>query len=146
MDQWLIRTSENKIAGPYTKEQVCRLISEGKLTVLDEVCPANGYWIYLNEKQEVLKYLGVEIQGEAPANDEEITETETSYEKSPTDPTGPFASTTVVPSSSNQKRKVDPEAPVESINEESSISKGWVWLLVLVVGLTLVLVRYFLEK
>src|SRR5689334_19631050 len=89
MDQWLIRTAQNKIVGPYSKEQVCKLILEGQLSVQDEVCQANNYWIYLYEKDEVLKQLGIEVPLRPPRSklesdrgaadsrkDEEITETD----------------------------------------------------------------------
>lgn len=77
-DQWLIRTSQNIIAGPYTREQVCHLIEDQKLGPDDEVCPANGYWIYLHEEEELLRQLGVKLpHAYGPASEEEITQTQT---------------------------------------------------------------------
>jgi hypothetical protein len=66
-DQWLIRTVENRILGPYTGEQVRRLILDRKLGPQDEVCHGNSYWFRLQEKQEVFDQLGI---------DPEIAETE----------------------------------------------------------------------
>jgi hypothetical protein len=86
MDQWLIRTSGNRIEGPFGREQVIGLIREGKLGPQDEICRANHYWIYLHEQRELLEQLGIQLprtgaQGAAAgAADEEITETQTETE------------------------------------------------------------------
>jgi hypothetical protein len=85
MAQWLIRTAENVIAGPYEREQVCQLIRDGELNYQDEVCQSNGYWIYLHERDEVLRQLGVEVPKPAAPQGEEVTETGLMGEK--TDPT-----------------------------------------------------------
>jgi hypothetical protein len=76
MDQWLVRTHNNVIAGPFNKDQVVQLIREGKLSHQDEVCCANEYWIALHERDEVMKQLGVEVP-KATLGDEEVTETQT---------------------------------------------------------------------
>lgn len=60
-DLWLIRTADNWIAGPYTKDQVRTMVLEAKLTLEDEVCPSNGYWFYLSEPEHVRQFLGVEV-------------------------------------------------------------------------------------
>lgn len=78
MDQWLVRTAQNWIAGPYTRTQVCDLVKQGKLSIQDEVCPANGYWFYLHEREEVLSQLGIEVPRQKKARaDDEVTETQT---------------------------------------------------------------------
>ncbi len=78
MDQWLVRTAQNWIAGPYTRAQVCDLVKQGKLSLQDEVCTANGYWFYLHEREEVLGQLGIEVPRQKKArSDDEITETQT---------------------------------------------------------------------
>lgn len=79
IDQWLIRTAENWIAGPYPKEQVRKMVLEGKLGLQDEICSANGYWLYLHEHAEIQKALGVQIP--KSSNGDEVTETQI--------PTGP---------------------------------------------------------
>lgn len=78
MDQWLIRTSDNWIAGPYPEAQIRQMILNGELTYQDEICSANHYWIYLYEREEVMKQLGIEvpIQGAGAKKDDEVTETE----------------------------------------------------------------------
>lgn len=76
-DHWLVRTADNLIAGPYTREQVCTLIRDGQLTHQDEVCHASGYWITLHERDEVRKQLGIEVPRAAGSPDEEVTETQT---------------------------------------------------------------------
>lgn len=86
MDQWLVRTSENWVTGPYLKEELCLMIQEGKLVLQDEVCPANGYWIFLHERDEVQKFLGVEVPRVVSEDEEDITETQSCEEEDVTDP------------------------------------------------------------
>src|SRR4051794_25276443 len=94
MDQWLVRTSTNRIEGPYTRDQVVGMIREGKLGPQDEVCQANQYWIYLHEQHEVQKQLGVQMPRSGRGaggekNEEEITETQTETEtQSPAESAG----------------------------------------------------------
>jgi hypothetical protein len=80
MDQWLIRTAQNWIAGPYTKEQVCKMIMDRQLGHEDEVCSANGYWIYLNEPSEVREQLGIDLPSKVSDRDD-ITQTSIVEEK-----------------------------------------------------------------
>jgi hypothetical protein len=61
MELWLIRTSRNEIAGPYTRDRLLDLIRGGSLSFRDEVCRANDYWIGLNELDEVRSKLGSEV-------------------------------------------------------------------------------------
>ncbi len=61
MDLWLIRTHQNEIAGPYTRDRLLGLIREGALAFRDEVCRANDEWFSLNELEEVRKRLGPEV-------------------------------------------------------------------------------------
>jgi hypothetical protein len=77
MDQWLVRTASNVIAGPYSREQLVQLVQEGKLSLQDEICQANHYWIYLHEHQEVLDQLGIHMPRTPRDDDEEVTETQT---------------------------------------------------------------------
>jgi hypothetical protein len=75
MEQWLIRTAKNWIAGPYPKEQICKMIMDGSLGLQDEVCPANGYWILIHERKEIFNQLGVQVPRSSEAEDE-VTENE----------------------------------------------------------------------
>jgi hypothetical protein len=81
MDQWLVRTTENFLAGPYTGDQIRQLIRERQLGLQDEICPANQYWISLHERDEVIRALGQEV---APYlvehGDEDATQTQTQTE------------------------------------------------------------------
>ncbi len=77
MDQWLVRTSDNLIAGPYTRDQVRKLITDGRLNPQDEICSANGYWVFLHEREEIAHQLGVELARMPVDSSEEITETQT---------------------------------------------------------------------
>jgi hypothetical protein len=77
-DQWLVRTSQNLIHGPYSKQEICQFIQNAKLTTLDEVCSssASGYWFFLHEIAEVKSQLGVNPPVPAHHPDDEVTETE----------------------------------------------------------------------
>lgn len=79
VDAWLIRTSTNQISGPFPKAEIISRIQKGELGPEDEVCLANHYWIYLDERDEVLRQLGIELPRKPgrQQDDEEITETET---------------------------------------------------------------------
>jgi len=88
MDPWLVRTAQNQIAGPYSKEQIIDMIQRGQIGLQDEVCQANHYWIYLHEREEVSAQLGIEVlRSKKERGDEEITETQTeSLRDEETDP------------------------------------------------------------
>ncbi|MEK6578503.1 MAG: hypothetical protein AABZ55_04690 [Bdellovibrionota bacterium] len=80
MDQWLVRTSRNRITGPFPRDHVLHMIKKGELTAEDEVCLANHYWFYLHEDEEVFSQLGIEIAS-APVVpttlDDDVTVTQT---------------------------------------------------------------------
>lgn len=87
MNQWLIRTTDNWIAGPYTKEQIKEMILSGKLSPQDEICAANHYWISIHERDEIKLQLGIEPPPALSPDDEEITENNTFLsDDEPTDP------------------------------------------------------------
>src|ERR1700751_5995740 len=95
-DQWLIRTAENQITGPFTRSEVCQFIQQGMLQANDEVCRANNYWFYLHEHQEIRAQLGMELPKELYPEAEESTQTETDVELSEaTDPEIDLASVRV---------------------------------------------------
>lgn len=77
MDQWLVRTAENVIAGPYTRDQIKQLIREARLRSQDEVCQANDFWMELGEHERVSKVFGTEVLRWMAEADEEDTQTET---------------------------------------------------------------------
>lgn len=76
MDQWLIRTSNNWIAGPYSAQQICQMVLEQKLTLQDEVCTGNGYWIFIHERDEIKKALGIDVPKAPRKAGEDFTETQ----------------------------------------------------------------------
>lgn len=81
MEQWLVRTAENVIAGPYDKQQVLQLIRQGRLGSQDEVCRANSYWVFLHEHEEVLRHMGREaVQLLLEGSGEDATQTQTQTE------------------------------------------------------------------
>jgi hypothetical protein len=77
--RFLVRTKENRITGPFEREELAERVMKGDLRELDEICEANGYWIYLHERAESKRLLGVELPRKKSKDDlhEEQTETET---------------------------------------------------------------------
>lgn len=55
--KWLIRTKNNHILGPVSKEKIKELLDNGSIKGDDEICCANGYWIYIREDDLVEKYI-----------------------------------------------------------------------------------------
>ncbi len=54
---WLIRTKNNHILGPVSKEKINELISSGTIKGDDEICSGNGYWLFVREQELVEKYV-----------------------------------------------------------------------------------------
>jgi hypothetical protein len=163
MDQWLVRTSSNRIEGPYSRDQVVELIRDGKLGPQDEVCQANQYWIFLHEQHEVQRQLGIQMprskSGKSAASgEEEITETQTETDtenQAPPPPSVPddYDGSTAVISRLPAKPKSIPQAqaressrakpPAMSVAgtsvrgalERSSVWRGFVWVMVVAAGM-----------
>jgi hypothetical protein len=57
MKNWLIRTKNNHILGPVTKQKVLELFENGSIKEEDEICSGNGYWFYVREEDLLNKYL-----------------------------------------------------------------------------------------
>jgi hypothetical protein len=79
-ETWLVRTPHNWIAGPYLREQLIELMKTDQIKLVDEVCPATGYWFFLHERPEVQKFFGLEALSwlrASGAGDDETTATET---------------------------------------------------------------------
>lgn len=75
---FLIRTKENRISGPFAKEDVVARMLRGELREVDEICPGNGYWIYLHEREESIRMLGTALaRNEGIHDDSTETDTET---------------------------------------------------------------------
>jgi len=81
--QWMIRTAQNKIQGPYSIDEIRGFIQSGKLTTLDEVCPSGSYWFFLHEAGEVKNLLGVDPPKPLHDADDDVTETEVSTQGQP---------------------------------------------------------------
>jgi hypothetical protein len=76
-DEWLIRTADNQISGPFSRQQIMSMIQSAELTLEDEICGAGNYWIYLHENQEVKAQLGIDVPKTLYKNPQEATLTET---------------------------------------------------------------------
>ncbi len=55
--EWLIRTKNNHILGPVSKEKIKQLVSSGSIKGDDEVCSGNGFWLYIREQELISKYV-----------------------------------------------------------------------------------------
>jgi len=78
--QWLIRTEENWIMRPMSKKEVLDRINRLEIKLNDEICPGNGYWFSIHEKDEVFRNLGIyppSALWRGQHAEDEITDTET---------------------------------------------------------------------
>jgi hypothetical protein len=72
--QWLVRTEKNQILGPFSKEVLQEMVQTRQVSQRDEVCESLGYWIAIEQTDELFKCLGVKYP-------EETEKTETGLEK-----------------------------------------------------------------
>lgn len=70
---WLIRTSQNQILGPVSKEKIVEFITKGALGLTDEISSGNGYWFYIKEKDLLERY----VFGDVPQSYNPISEAKT---------------------------------------------------------------------
>lgn len=54
---WLIRTKNNHILGPVSKDKIKALLENTTLNLEDELCSGNGYWFSVKEDELVQKYI-----------------------------------------------------------------------------------------
>lgn len=67
---WLIRTKNNHILGPVSKDKIKELIQKGSIKGDDEICSGNGYWFFIREQDLVAKYVfGDNIQDFNPVQE-----------------------------------------------------------------------------
>lgn len=137
--RYLIRTKENRISGPFTKEVILERMKSGELREMDEVCPADGYWIYLHERDESMKMLGVALARSEKFH-EEATETDTETVTAtqpvaaPCAAGGQAAPAPATPSSARETAKIPP-APESNRPEIIRMIKFVLWILAFVIGL-----------
>ncbi len=67
---WLIRTQNQKILGPVSKSKILELVQKRSLSDDDEVCPGNGYWFFIREKELVEQFL----YGDLPSSFNPVSE------------------------------------------------------------------------
>ena len=72
---WLIRTFQQQILGPVSKQKLIELIQKGSVTSTDEITSGNGYWFTLKEKDLVEKY----IHGDLPQSFNPVSEAKSVY-------------------------------------------------------------------
>lgn len=54
---WLIRTKNNHILGPISKQKVIELLEENTIRQDDELCSGNGYWFKVSEEELLNQYI-----------------------------------------------------------------------------------------
>ncbi len=84
IDRWLVRSADNVIAGPYTKEEIRALSETRGLMADDELCPAGGYWFYVHDVEEGRRFCDFPLKPafSTPIDvQEEITETDSGATK-----------------------------------------------------------------
>lgn len=67
---WLIRTQNQKILGPVSKTKIIELVQKKSLGNDDEICPGNGHWFFLREKDLVDQY----VWGDLPSSFNPVSE------------------------------------------------------------------------
>ncbi len=55
-ENWLIRSKDNIVSGPFGKKQILQMIKAGELKGKTELAPANSFWFYCDEKQLLEQY------------------------------------------------------------------------------------------
>lgn len=78
---WMVRSASGRLLGPISAEQLREWITSSRLLPEDEICVANGYWIFMHEREEVRAALGIDVPDPPPGarsiGDDERTETRT---------------------------------------------------------------------
>ena len=138
-DPWLIRTAQNQVSRPCSREELRAKVLAGTLEPQDEVCKANSFWIFLHEREELLVQLGVALPKEKP---DEVTETETEHpEQGPQGSSRshefPEAGTSML---SPHDLRPQPQVQVHGRVESPSIWRGVAWVLVTALLLLIYLV------
>lgn len=75
-EHWMVRSPQHQITGLFSKDDLITKIKAGEFSQDYEICPGNGYWIYLSETKELESLLGIALPAHllasAPANKEEV--------------------------------------------------------------------------
>lgn len=79
MSLYLVRTQQNKILGPFKADEISPRILDGEFDPNDEICSSTQYWIFLHEREEMKKLLGIEapLKRRKANPEDEDTETQT---------------------------------------------------------------------
>jgi hypothetical protein len=143
LEAFLVRTKQNQIWGPFTKERLAEKVLKGEFEQQDEICLSGEYWVFLHEKEEIKKFLGVYPPDgkRTRSSEDEVTETET-------ETVIPEHTQTPIQSYSGEAPpKTDPAVPYYEDSgyhlEQPVLFKVLLWLLVICVGL--ILYRIFLR-
>ncbi len=146
VESWLVRTAQNQLSGPYARDEIIELISEGALGLQDEICRANHYWIYLHEHEELKEQLGIVMPVAVPIDDE-ATETDTEVTR-----TNVIDSQTQAAAHSAARATVRPSGPLQPPAyvvigkiERISFWKAITWVLLFAVGVLIAIVLSLLR-
>lgn len=135
-ERWLVRTAQNKILGPMARDKAQALVQSGELKPEDEICAANSYWIFLHEREEVKKQLGVDGLSWGIGESDEMTQTQTESDLEKTDPSiieRPVGSPSALSQGNTKAGETSPALPVRhpKTGTFGSIERGSFWSTVL---------------
>lgn len=60
-EDWLVRTLDNWISGPFSKEKIQEMILDGQLNSEDEICLSGSYWVHLYQEEELKSQFGFSL-------------------------------------------------------------------------------------
>jgi hypothetical protein len=110
MKNWLIRTKSNHLLGPISRDKLLELIQAGTIRPEDEVCSANGFWIYVRETELVRRHVFEQV----PQTFNPITEAKTVLKnkklEGDVNPEGQVIEALSVPEIGTQNPKIPPVA------------------------------------
>lgn len=73
--QWMVRTENNELLGPFSKEEVQKMVTSRQISIESEVCESLGFWFPLSFQELLLERLGVEYPKNDGNSDEALQKT-----------------------------------------------------------------------
>jgi hypothetical protein len=96
---WLIRTKNNHILGPVSREKIKTLLENKTLNLEDELCSGNGYWFSVKEDDLVQKYI----------HDQQVQ----SY--------NPISEAPTILCENNDKKEIQLDSPVDDVTQVKNL-------------------------
>lgn len=142
-EAFLVRTKQNQIWGPITKVGLAEKVLNGELEQQDEICLSGEYWVFIHEKEEIKKFLGIypPDHKRVRSSEDEVTETETETV------VPELTQTPIQTHPAEVPPKTEPVTPYYENSgyhlEQPVLYKVLLWILVICVGL--IVYRVFLR-